>query len=485
VTSPTLRPQTTSKTGARPSFVNLPLTDIRPAPVNDLIYGAIDPDSPSLDALAESLREHGQFDPIIISIDHVIISGHRRFAVARRLGWTHIKAVCEPIHSTDPNFATVVVTCNEQRDKTPDVRVREQLVLTDPADAHRALVSRRAEAARVKVAPLVLGDRRKRHRISNAKKPFLDAVLRVLDDLGDYWPLTDRTIHYALLNEPPLRHASKPASTYLNKPKDWKDLTGLLTRARLEGLIPFEAIGDETRPVSTWDAHPNVTPYVRREVDGFLKGYWRDLMQGQPNHIEVVGEKMTVEGVVRPVAADFCIPYTIGRGYSSLPPRKAMFDRYQRSGKAKLIILFLSDHDPEGDDIPTSFGRSMRDDFGVENIHTVKVGLTHGQVAALGLPPNTDADNKKKGSRYKRFVTKYGPAVYELEAVSRPTLQGWLRDAIHAVIDTAAFNAQVDAEKQDATTIEAYRKAAIKFFAGLRVPAQEKAESNRAKGGEQ
>jgi hypothetical protein len=456
-----------TKTGTRPGSDRLPLSSIRPAPVNDLVYGEIDPDSPSLDGLVESLREHGQFDPIVVSLDDVIVSGHRRYAAARRLGWTHIAAVREPIRSTDPAFAAVVVTCNEQRDKTPDVRVREQLVLTDPADAHAALTSRRAEAARVKVAPLVLGDRRKRHRISAAKQPFLDAVLRVLADLRDYWPLTDRTIHYALLNHPPLRHASKPGSTYRNAPKDWKDLTGLLTRGRLEGLVPFEAIGDETRPVSTWDAHPNVAPFVRREVDGFLRGYWRDLTQGQPNHVEIVGEKMTVEGVVRPVAADFCVPYTIGRGYSSLPPRKAMYDRYRRSGKAKLVILFLSDHDPEGDDIPTSFGQSMRDDFGVADIHTVKVGLTHAQVSALGLPPNADAENKKDGSRYKRFVARYGPAVYELEAVSRPTLQGWLRDAVHAVLDTAAFNAQVDAEKRDAATIEAYRKAAIQFFAGL------------------
>lgn len=59
----------------------------------------------------------------------------------------------------------------------------------------------------------------------------------------------------------------------------------------------------------------------------------------------------------------FCIPYTIGRGYSSLPPRKAMHTRFKKSGKEKLILLILSDHDPEGWDIAETFAKSMRDDF--------------------------------------------------------------------------------------------------------------------------
>jgi uncharacterized protein YegL len=39
---------------------------------------------------------------------------------------------------------------------------------------------------------------------------------------------------------------------------------------------------------------------------------------------------------------------TIGRGYSSLPPRKKMADRFQQSGKGRLILLQLADfNNPE------------------------------------------------------------------------------------------------------------------------------------------
>jgi hypothetical protein len=308
---------------------------------------------------------------------------------------------------------------------------------------------------------------RRRSRITPAKQPFLDAIHRVITELEGYWPLSDRRVHYALLNDPPLIHAKKPDSRYRNDHKSYKAVCNLLTRARLAGLIPFDAIGDETRPVTTWDVHPNVSPFIRRAVRRFCTGYWRDRMQGQPNHIEIVGEKLTVEGIVRPVAARFCIPYTIGRGYSSLPPRKAMYDRYRKSGKTKLVMLFLGDHDPEGWDIATTFAKSMRDDFGVQDIAAIKVGLKPEQVRQLALPPNADA--KPSSSRFKKFAARFGPAAYEPEAVSPDTLQGWLDEAVRSVIDIDLFNAQVEAEKQDSATLAAFKQASVDYLKTLRV----------------
>lgn len=59
-----------------------------------------------------------------------------------------------------------------------------------------------------------------------------------------------------------------------------------------------------------------------------------------------------------------------------------MNDRYRRSGKAKLVMLFLSDHDPEGWDIAETFAKSMRDDFKIAD------PLVR-QVAAVGAPEAT------------------------------------------------------------------------------------------------
>src|SRR5262249_55952988 len=152
----------------------------------------------------------------------------------------------------------------------------------------------------------------------------------------------------------------KAGSRYANDLQSYKNLSDLLTRARLAGAVPMNAIDDETRPVVTWNVHRDPGPFVRRKLDGFLKGYYRDLQQSQPNHVEIVGEKNTIDNIVRPVAMEYCVPLTIGRGYSSLPPRDKMAKRFRRSGKEQLILLVLSDFDPEGEDIAHSFARSMR-----------------------------------------------------------------------------------------------------------------------------
>ena len=209
---------------------------------------------------------------------------------------------------------------------------------------------------------------------------------------------------------------------------------------------------DATRPVTTWDVHDDTQVFLHEELNGLFKGYWRNLMQSQPNHIEIVGEKNTLSPVIRPVAAEYTIPLTLARGFSSLPPRAAIADRYEESGKEKLVLLIVSDFDPEGEEIAHSLARSMRDDFGIEAITPIKVALTHEQVARFELPPNTMAI-KKKSTNYPRFAAKYGDTVYEVEALPHKVLQRVLREVIDSVIDTELFNAELDQEKQDAAML--------------------------------
>jgi hypothetical protein len=125
-----------------------------------------------------------------------------------------------------------------------------------------------------------------------------------------------------------------------------------------------------------------------------------------------------------------------------------MAQRYRQSGKERLLLLVLSDFDPEGEDIPHSFARSMRDDFGIENIGFVKVALTGEQVQELALRPGLTA--KEGSSRRQRFVQRHGEHVYELEAVQPARLQTILREAIESTLDMDLFRAEQDAEKQDA-----------------------------------
>ena len=265
-------------------------------------------------------------------------------------------------------------------------------------------------------------------------------------------------IHYALLNDPPLRNTKRPESRYTNDRTSYGDLCNLLTRARLEGLISWRAIADDTRPTTRWQVFANAQDFIREELDGLFDGYVRDRQRTQPNHIEIVAEKLTVQGIVRRVASRYCLPVTIGRGYCSIMPRYEMAQRFEQSGKSKLIILVLSDFDPDGEAIAESLARSMRDDFGIEDLVPIKVALTADQVSDLGLKPQMQA--KRGSSQYKKFVERHGTDVFELEAVSPEDLQELLTDAIDDVLDIEAFNAEIAAERDEAAYLDEARQRA-------------------------
>jgi hypothetical protein len=438
-------------------LVCLSLNDIRPAPENELIYRPVSGDDPEIQKLADSIVKYGRREPIVVTRDGYILSGHLRHAACRLAGLPKVHCRVEPVSRFDPRFETLLREYNRQRVITFDEVVREEVISADPETAYLSLIEHRKAASAVRGEFISIAGTKTRKSMSRAKWPMLRAVQTIINELSDYWPLSDRRIHYNMLNHSPLRHANKPKSKYRNDRKSYQDLCDLLTRARLTEKIPFDAIADPTRKIVTNEFFRNVNEFVSQELDGFLKGYGRNLQQSQPNHIEIVGEKNTIEGSIKDVAERFCIPYTLGRGYCSLDPRYQMYQRFKKSGKEMLIILVLSDFDPEGEDIPHSFARSMRDDFNIKNVVAKKVCLTHAQVQERKLPANFEI--KTRGSRVRKFAELYGKAVYELEALEPSELAELLTVAIDEVLDLEAFNRELDAEKLGAARLQGLRKA--------------------------
>jgi hypothetical protein len=291
---------------------------------------------------------------------------------------------------------------------------------------------------------------------------FLRAINTVIEAQQDFWPLSLRQIHYQLLNDPPLIHSSKPDSRYRNDVTSYRALIDLVTRARHEGLIDYDVIDDPTRPVTLFDVQPNLSGYYAQQVEHLLNGYWRDLMQSQPNHIEIVVEKNTLQSIVEPVAAKFCIPLTIGRGQCSTRPLYNIAERYKRCGKEKLIILAVSDLDPDGDAIAHSLGQRLRDDFHIRHVEVIKCALTMKQVRELRLPKKYERA-KTGSSNYVRYVDAYKTNfVWELEALEPKVLQKLLTNAIDAVIDRRSFNAEVAQERADAAHNAAVRETVLR-----------------------
>ncbi len=443
------------------------LCDIRPAPENDRLYEPVDPRHLSIVELANSIREFGLREPIVITEDGYILSGHRRYAACRLAGLTVVPVRIEQIRRSADIDAFVVLLreFNRQRVKSIDMQLREAIIDTNPLEARAELIQYRREKAKVGQDPLLMGECKNRRAISAAKIPLLNAIIDVVNDRREYWPLSDRTLHYALLNNPQLKHAAKPDSIYRNDLPSYKSLVELVTRARIKGHIPHEAIGDETRPFVSWNVHREAGAFIRQELDNLFKGFYRDLTQSQPNHLEVVVEKNTVAGIVKTVCSEFTVPMTSGRGYCSLPPRYEMAKRFRATGKEKLVVLLVTDFDPDGEEIAKSFARSMRDDFGIAAIHPIKVALTSDQIRKHKLPPSMEA--KVSSSRTKGFVAKHGTNVWELEALPPATLQVIVRDAIVNVLDMDLFEQEQQAEADDAAKLEARRKIVCDLLNGV------------------
>jgi len=435
------------------------MSEIYLSPENELIYGPISPGDPEIKKLAASIRKHGLKNPIGITRDNYIFDGHRRYAACKLLTKQKVQCRVEDITRDDPRFEVLLRECNRQRVKTFDTILREQVIDFNPDAAYSALIHTRKEAIEVSGDCIKIEGYKTRSRISEVKFEMLNAVIAILNAEREYWPLSDRSIHYSLLNDPPLRNDTNPDSRYTNDRNCYKDLTDLLTRARLEGRIPFDAIADPTRIVATWSVDRGVAGFFDRQLNGFLKGYFRDYQQSQPNHIEIVGEKLTIEGSIRSVAMQHCIPYTIGRGYCSLDPRRQMFERFKASGKKQLVVIALSDFDPDGLLIAHGFARSMRDDFGVENIIAKHACLTWNQVRERNLAQTFDlSDEKRKQLKFQRHLAKYGEHLHELEALSSAERSALLTASIDDVIDVDLYNAEMAAEEEDSKKIEELRQ---------------------------
>lgn len=434
------------------------ISEIKVSGVNEKLYRPVNRSDPALLELASSIKRDGILDPLVLSEDFYVISGHRRYAASRLIGLTELPCYIRPgVRRDSDEFLKLLREYNRQRVKGVEEHIKEAIVDASDSkkDAELNLTIDRVRRSYIEDKPMEIVGTKRRAEISEAKVPFLKAIMKILDEMKNYWPLSDRQIHYRLLNNPPLIHAKKPNSGYRNDRASYQALCELLTRARLNGYISWNAIADPTRPVTEWSVYPSVEPFIKKQMDKFLQGYWRDYTKSQPHHIEIIGEKNTIHSIIKPVAMEFCIPVTIGRGYSSLEPRYKLFKRYDQSKKNKLVLLILSDHDPDGHEIAQSFCRSMRDDFDIENIHPIRVALTREQVDELELPPIMQA--KKTSSNYKKFHDKHGDDVFELEAVPPEKLQQILREAILSVIDTDALNREREQENNDRFEIQAVR----------------------------
>jgi hypothetical protein len=456
----------------RPRIYTVARLLLKPAWINNQIYKPVDLADPAIVAMAQDIGQKGILEPLVVTLDNVVVSGHRRLAAAEVAGLSMVPVRRLNINSWDDRFPEYLVSFNNQRVKSPIEQIREEVIRTSPDDAHNALLAQqKIQAAkafrRVDASGLrILGQKvaARRSAISHAKRPMLEAATAVIMQYQDYWPLTLRQIHYRILTRNVLRNSNKPGSLYVNNEQSYKDLSDLLTRARLIGEVPWESMHDPTRPRTQWEQWENVGFYMREQVGGFLSGYKRNLIQSQAAYVELVVEKITAQEIGERAAGPLHVPVGVGRGYTSATCLKETADRFHASGKDAFIMLIAGDLDPEGEDIPQAWTACLRDEHGIENLTAVKVAVNPDQIEAYNLAP---CPLKGDSSRAAAFQAVHGDNVYELEAFEPDVLQRIIRDAITSVLDMKLFAQEQRKEAEEARLLIATQRRVQEMLKGM------------------
>jgi hypothetical protein len=126
--------------------------------------------------------------------------------------------------------------------------------------------------------------------------------------------------------------------------------------------------------------------------------------------LEIWTEKLSLLHYLRKLAQKFHTPIIAERGFGSLTMFQKALERANRRGIEK--VLLLTDHDPSGLKIAEITASQLP-------IKVERIALTMEQIKKYRLP---SIRVKKKDSRAKKYIAKYGDRAWEVEALPPRTL---------------------------------------------------------------
>jgi ParB-like chromosome segregation protein Spo0J len=133
---------------AKGRIVRKRVASLRPSPENLSLYRPTE-DDPDIQRLAESIEKNGLLEPLVVTEDRYIVSGHRRHAALCLLGQKFVSCRVLNIRRdslTTDAYIALLRDHNHQRNKTVAEQVREEVVDINAQDAYQRLVASRTES---------------------------------------------------------------------------------------------------------------------------------------------------------------------------------------------------------------------------------------------------------------------------------------------------------------------------------------------------
>jgi len=228
-----------------------------------------------------------------------------------------------------------------------------------------------------------------------------------------------------------------------NNQKSYDNLGVLISKARLAGLVDWEAIEDRTRNlkgVAHWS-----DPLDYMTVDE--SGYRVDLWENQEYRPEVWIEKDALVGVIEAVCNRNDVPFFACRGYSSQSEQwraGQRFESYIANGQIP-VVIHLGDHDPSGLDM-TRDNADRLAMFANERVEVRRIALNFDQVQKHKPPPNPA---KLTDSRANAYIAEHGRDSWELDALEPKVIVELIEKQIKKYRDPDALKKTLAKQEKD------------------------------------
>ncbi|MBY7943959.1 hypothetical protein [Vibrio fluvialis] len=216
-----------------------------------------------------------------------------------------------------------------------------------------------------------------------------------------------------------------------NSERSYKNLGSVITKARMAGMLDWEAIEDRNREHQSFWFEENESKIIE-DLPRFIR---YDQWERQPFYVEVWVEKEALGNVVSRACNPYLVPHMSCKGYLSASEAWRAGKRFEQKlyeGK-QCVLIHLGDHDPSGIDMT----RDNKDRLGLftgmpSEIEVVRLALNRDQIDEYAPPPNPA---KITDSRAKEYIKRYGNTSWELDALEPQVMANMIQSQITSYID--------------------------------------------------
>jgi len=258
-----------------------------------------------------------------------------------------------------------------------------------------------------------------------------------------------------------LEYAS--AGDIQNTKSQYNMLSKLVKWMRVDNRMSWEVLEDRTRRMTDKRGWESIDLFLEDNLQWFLNGYERCLVQGQDKYIEVWTEKDALIRIFEDVVYPYCMRAVVCRGYQSVTFISNFCERAQEAimRGQKPVVLYFGDLDPSGIQMLEATIETLENEMDLEGVEFKRIALNPEQVTKYNLPHDPTAA-KKKDTRYKRYVRTYGTIAVELDALHPAQLTALIRSSIEAEIDGELFQEQRHQERVDRAQVTQLREKVMK-----------------------